>query len=71
MIKKKFRYFSGWYNDNGLFFTYSTKLNERGDIVEFRIGDNDNDMEYWVESVNVELKNITDDDVFELIESWD
>lgn len=49
MIKKKFHYFEGKTNDrdDSLYLSFSTKHNGRGDFIDLRIGNTDNDVKFF------------------------
>ena len=46
MSRKKYHYFEGKTNDieNNLYLSFSTLHNSRGNIIDIRIGDTDNDI---------------------------
>jgi hypothetical protein len=71
MSRKKFHYFEGKTNDreNNLYLTFSKLHGGRGDGVEIRIGDTDNDINCWINSTNIEMKNVGDNEIFSLIET--
>ena len=71
MSRKQFHYFEGQTNnrDNTLYLSFSTQHNGSGDCVEIRIGEIDNDIECWINSTNFEMKNVSDNDIFLLIET--
>lgn len=70
MGRKKFHYFDGKTNDkeNNLYLSFSTGHNGRGNSVDIRIGDIDNDISCYINMVNIELKNVGDNEIFSLIE---
>ena len=71
MSRKKFHYFEGQTNDreNNLYLSFSTGHNGSGNSVEIRIGDTDNDINCWINSTNIEMKNVDDNEIFLLIET--
>jgi hypothetical protein len=70
MSRKKFHYFEGKTNDreNNLYLTFSTVHNGMGNSVDIRIGDIDNDINCYIYTTNIELKNVGDNEIFRLIE---
>lgn len=70
MGRKKFHYFHGKTNDkeNNLYLSFSTGHNGRGNSIDIRIGDIDNDISCYINMVNIELKNVGDNEIFSLIE---
>jgi hypothetical protein len=71
MSRKKFHYFDGKTNDkeNNLYLSFSTLHNGKGDNIDIRIGDIDNDINCWINSTNIEMKNVGDNEIFSLIET--
>ena len=71
MSRKKFHYFEGKTNDreNNLYLSFSTQHNGRGNNVDIRIGDIDNDINCCIGTTNIELKNVGDNEIFLLIET--
>ena len=77
MSRKKFHYFEGQTNDieNNLYLTFSKLYGGKGDGVEIRIGDTDNDINCWINSTNmdddysIKMKNVGDNEIFLLIET--
>jgi len=63
MSKMCYHYMKGNTNnrDNNLYISFSTLYNGRGDTIEFRIGEIDNDIN--------EHKNISDKEVFSILKS--
>lgn len=72
MNKKKFYYFEGNTNDrdSNLYISFSTLYDGKGNYIEFRLGDNDNDLSSDINYNKIELKNISDNDVFLFIEKY-
>lgn len=70
MGRKKFHYFHGKTNgkENNLYLSFSTGHNGRGNSIDIRIGDIDNDISCYINMVNIELKNVGDNEIFSLIE---
>jgi len=70
MSRKKFYYFDGKTNDrnNNLYVSFSTLPNGRGSSLCIRIGDIDNDINWYDYTNNIELKNVSDNEIFSLIE---
>jgi hypothetical protein len=70
MIRKNFYYFEGQTNDreNNLYLSFSTGHGGRGDVVDIRIGDVDNDVNCCINTTHIKLKNVADNEVFSLIE---
>jgi len=73
MSRKKYHYFEGKTNDreNNLYLSFSTLHNGRGNNVDIRVGDIDNDINCLVGNVKTENKQITDNDIFLLLEELD
>lgn len=71
MSRKKFHYFEGKTNDreNNLYLSFSIGYNGRGNSVDIRIGDIDNDINCCINTTNIELKNVGDNEIFSLIET--
>jgi hypothetical protein len=74
MKQKGFYYFSGLTNtrENNLYLRFSTLYDEKGDVVEFRIGDNNNDLQYWINDngyTHTELLNVNENEIFLFIKS--
>ena len=66
MSRKKYHYFEGKTNDreNNLYLSFSTLYNGRGNSIDIRIGDTDNDINCLVNNNRTENKQITDNDIF-------
>jgi len=73
MSRKKYYYFEGKTNsrENNLYLSFSTLHNGRGDIIDIRIGDVDNDINCLVDNIRTENKQITDNDIFLILEELD
>lgn len=71
MSRKNFHYFEGKTNDreNNLYLSFSTGHNGRGNSIDIRIGDIDNDINCYIDTTNIELKNVGDNEIFSLIET--
>ena len=71
MNRKKFYHFEGKTNDgeNNLYISFSIGHNGRGDYVNIRIGDIDNDIDCKINTTDINLKNVDDNTVFRLIEN--
>ena len=72
MVKKNYHYFRGKTNDrdNNVFYIFSTLYNDRGNVVEVRIGDVDNDIGYWNNGKVTSKINLSDSEVFKFIEEF-
>ena len=68
MSRKKFNYFEGNTNENDLYLSFSKSYNGRGDSIDIRIGDIDNDIDCLIGTISTQKKNISDNEVFLLIE---
>lgn len=70
MSRKKFHYFKGKTNDreSNLYLSFSTGHNGRGNTVDIRIGDIDNDINCCIDNDNIEFKKVGDNEIFSLIE---
>jgi len=70
MSRKKYHYFEGQTNDSesNLYLSFSTLHNGRGNYIDIRIGDTDNDINCLVENNRTENKQITDNDIFLILE---
>jgi hypothetical protein len=70
MSRKKYHYFEGKTNDseNNLYLSFSTLHNGRGNIINIRIGDINNDINCLVNNNRIENKQITDNDIFLILE---
>ena len=70
MSRKKYHYFEGKTNDreNNLYLSFSTLHNGRGNTIYIRIGDTDNDINCLVDNIRTEYKQITDNDIFLILE---
>ncbi len=66
MSRKGFHYFDGHTNDNenNLYLSFSTMHNGRGDMVEIRIGEMDNDIKFWINSSNIIHRKVSDVMIF-------
>jgi len=65
MNKNKYHYFEGNTNDkNDLYLSFSTLHNNRGNSVDIRIGDIDNDIICLINNIKTEYKHINNDEVF-------
>jgi len=65
MSRKKYHHFEGKTNDieNSLYLSFSTLHNGRGNSIDIRIGDIDNDINCLVDNNRTEHKQITDNDI--------
>ena len=70
MSRKKFHYFEGQTNDseNNLYLTFSKLYGGKGDFIDLRIGTKDNDINCWLNSCDIGMNNVSDSEVFLLIE---
>ncbi len=66
MKKKGFHYSDGLTNDldNDLQLTFSQLSGGRGNEFSVRIGEVDNDLSYWVDSKNIKLNNVSENELF-------
>jgi len=71
MNRKGFYYFEGNtnQNNNNLYISFSTLHGGRGNFVDIRIGETNNDISCWIDSTNTANANVNDNDVFLIIES--
>jgi hypothetical protein len=53
-------------NDN-LFLDFSTGYNGRGNWIELRLGDEDNDIEYYIPSDRVKKAHISNEELIEIL----
>lgn len=68
MSRKKFNYFDGSTNENNLYLSFSEKYGGRGNTIDIRIGRVDNDINCLIGTIPTQKKNISDNEVFLLIE---
>lgn len=71
MRREKFHYFEGNTNHmyNDLYLHFSTLPGGRGDCIEFRIGEKDNDMTFLTKKRTCLIKNIPDSELLMIMEA--
>ena len=63
--RKGYNHFSGSTNSNSLFFSFSKSYNGRGESFDLELNNNDNSkITLWMS----EMENLTDNDIFKIIE---
>lgn len=72
MNRKGYRHFQGYHNsyDNDIYYTFSTLNNNRGNLIDVRIGEYDYDIVAWFDDCdyNFNYSNISESLLLSLIE---
>ena len=71
MKNKKYNYFSGNSNldSDDVYVEFSTGLHGRGDVLEFRLGDNNNDVYFYYQhsKKNISKLSITNEELIKVL----